>query len=68
MAPLSIHERYKHLIGRMIDTIAEELEIQVVAVGSTTFNSEELDRGLEPDEVLLHNQCGARPRLESRRS
>src|SRR5271156_5723577 len=33
MAPLSIHERYKSLIGRMIDTITEELEIQVVAVG-----------------------------------
>jgi Uma2 family endonuclease len=50
MAPLSIHERYKSLIGRMIDTTTEELEIQVVAVGSTTFNSEELDCGLEPDE------------------
>jgi Uma2 family endonuclease len=50
MASLAIHERYKHLIGRMIDTIAEELEIQAVAVGSTTFNHEELDRGLEPDE------------------
>jgi Uma2 family endonuclease len=58
MAPLSIHERYKHLIGRMIDTIAEELEIQVVAVGSTTFKSEELDRGLEPDECFYITNAG----------
>lgn len=58
MAPLSIHERYKHLIGRMIDTIGEELEIQVVAVGSTTFSSEELDCGLEPDECYYLTSAG----------
>ena len=58
MAPQSIHERYKSLIGRMIDTITEEFEIQVVAVGSTTFNSEELDRGLEPDECYYLTNAG----------
>jgi len=58
MAPLSIHERYKSLIGRMIETIGEELEIQVVAVGSTTFNSEELDCGLEPDECYYLTNAG----------
>jgi Uma2 family endonuclease len=58
MAPLSIHERYKHLTGRMIDTMAEELDIQVVAVGSTTFSSEELDRGLEPDECYYLANAG----------
>jgi Uma2 family endonuclease len=58
MAPLSIHERYKSLIGRMIETITEELEIQAVAVGSTTFSSEELDRGLEPDECYYLTNAG----------
>ncbi len=68
MAPLSIHERYKHLIGRMIDTIAEELEILVVAVGSTTFNSEELDWGLEPDECFYITNAGQVRDWKSRRS
>jgi Uma2 family endonuclease len=58
MAPLSIHERYKSLIGRMIEAITEELDIQAVAVGSTTFNSEELDRGLEPDECYYITNAG----------
>lgn len=50
MAPLSVHERYKSLLGRMIDILTEELNLRAVAAGSTTFNSEALDRGLEPDE------------------
>jgi Uma2 family endonuclease len=50
MSPLPIHERYKSLIGRMIETITEELELPAVGVGSTTFNREAVDRGLEPDE------------------
>jgi Uma2 family endonuclease len=50
MSPLRIHERYSSLIGRMIETITQELDIRVVAAGSTTFNSAMLDRGLEPDK------------------
>jgi Uma2 family endonuclease len=34
----------------MIETIAEELQIRIAAVGSTTFNREAVGRGLEPDE------------------
>ncbi len=58
IAPLSIHERYKSLIGRMIETITEELDIRVVAVGSTTFQSEVLDKGLEPDECFYFTNAG----------
>jgi Uma2 family endonuclease len=50
MSPLIIHERFKGLLGRMIEALTEELDIPVVAAGSTTFNAEALDRGLEPDE------------------
>lgn len=50
MTPLSIHERYKMLIGRMIDVMTLEWGIRIVAVGSTTFRSEEARRGLEPDQ------------------
>ncbi len=50
MTPLIIHERSKGLLGRMIEAITEELDIQVVGAGSTTFKSQILDRGLEPDE------------------
>ncbi len=52
MAPLSIHERYKSLFGRMIETLTEDLDIPVLSVGSMTMNREEVGRGLEPDECF----------------
>src|SRR5262245_60663790 len=48
--PLPQHERVKKLLGRMIETIGEELDIPVVGVGSAPFGRQDLDRGLEPDE------------------
>ena len=50
MAPLPIHEKYKYPFGRMIDTLTEELDIQVLAYGSMTIHREEADCGLEPDQ------------------
>lgn len=59
MTPLSIHERYKMLIGRMIDVMTLEWGVRIVAVGSTTFRSEEALRGLEPDQCYyLANAAG----------
>jgi Uma2 family endonuclease len=57
MTPLSIHERYKALIGRMIDAITEELDVRMVAVGSTTFYREKLKRGLEPDQCYYFSNA-----------
>lgn len=44
------HERCKYLLGRLVDTLAEELDISLGGVGSTTFQREDLERGLEPDQ------------------
>lgn len=58
MSPLIVHERYKKLIGRCIETVTEELDIPCVGAGSTTFKSEILDRGLEPDECYYIANAG----------
>jgi len=50
MTPLPIHERYKVLIGRMIDMMTFDLRVRVVGVGSATFQREDLEKGLEPDQ------------------
>lgn len=50
MAPSKLHEQVKRLIGRMVETFTEELNIDVMGAGSTTFKHEDLDRGFEPDE------------------
>jgi Uma2 family endonuclease len=44
------HEFGKHLIGRLVDALTEELDIDIHGGGSMTFKREDLDRGLEPDE------------------
>lgn len=44
------HERYKRLIGRLIEEFTATLDIPLESGGSTTWRREDLDRGLEPDE------------------
>lgn len=50
MSPSGEHERFKRLLGRMVETMTEELAIPVQSAGSTTWRQEHLDSGLEPDE------------------
>jgi Uma2 family endonuclease len=50
MSPSDEHERIKSLIGRMIETMTEELDIPIRSVGSTTLRRQLKRRGLEPDE------------------
>ncbi len=44
------HERSKKLLARFVETLTEELEIDISSYGSMTFRREDLERGLEPDE------------------
>lgn len=50
MSPSQDHERFKTLIGRIIEMFTEELDIPLQSGGSTTWRKEDLDRGLEADE------------------
>ena len=52
MSPPPPHEIYKTLLGRLVAMLMEELDIPVKRCGSTTFRSQDLDRGLEPDECF----------------
>jgi Uma2 family endonuclease len=50
MPPSNFHERYKSVIGRMIETLALELRIRLASCGSTTWRRMNVEAGLEPDE------------------
>jgi Uma2 family endonuclease len=50
MSPSFLHEIRKRQLGRMIEILAEELDLEIVGGGSTTFRREDAKRGLEPDE------------------
>ena len=42
-------EAFKHTLALIVDVIAEEFEIDIYGLGSTTFRRADLSRGLEPD-------------------
>jgi Uma2 family endonuclease len=44
------HEDDAHLLGRMVETLTDELDIPVKAGGTTTHKRRDLDRGTEPDQ------------------
>src|SRR5437868_2949667 len=50
MSPSHNHEFYKKVLGWMIETVADELDIPYQTAGSTTWRKKADDRGLEADE------------------
>jgi Uma2 family endonuclease len=60
MAPSPEHELSKEVLGRFIDTIAEEFDVNIYPLGSTTFKRPELS-GAEPDKCFyIRNIAGVR--------
>lgn len=51
IAPSLEHEFYKKVIGRFVETLAEELKVKIYPLGSTTFKRPELS-GAETDECF----------------
>ena len=49
-SPSARHERYRKLIGRLVDVFTEEHEIPVRSGGSPSLTNKSAQRGLEPDE------------------
>jgi Uma2 family endonuclease len=51
------HERFAELIGDFVAVMTDELDMPRQNGGSTTFNRQDLDRGLEPDKCFyLQNE------------
>jgi Uma2 family endonuclease len=59
MCPSFLHEAHKWRLGRMIEILVEELDLDFVAGGSTTFRRESLSRGLEPDQCYWLSHAAA---------
>jgi Uma2 family endonuclease len=49
MTPLMPHEHNKRLLEKLIDTLAEELSLNIKSIGSTTCKRKDIKRGVEPD-------------------
>ncbi|MEG4004506.1 Uma2 family endonuclease [Microcoleus sp. Pol11C1] len=50
MTPSAPHEGSKKILGRFVESVSEELNIEICSLGSLTCRREDLARGLEPDQ------------------
>ncbi len=65
MVPLPPHERYKSLMGRLVEVTTEETETEIASLGSTTWSREDLQKGLEADECYyIQNEQAVRGKSE----
>lgn len=53
MSPGSIHEDYKVLLRRLIEVVTEEPGIPCKGMGSTKWDHEDAERGVEADECYM---------------
>ena len=70
VSPSSEHEQLKETITLLFQLMASELEIDVVAVGSTTFRRKDLRKGFEPDASFYIRNAQSirkRPQIDLRR-
>lgn len=58
MSPSPEHEFGKEVLGRFVETLAEEFEIEIYPLGSTTFKHPELS-GAEPDKCFYIRNISA---------
>jgi Uma2 family endonuclease len=49
ISPSAQHEELRHMAALFVEVIAEEMNINVRGLGSTTFRREDIQRGFEPD-------------------
>ena len=57
--PSKLHELINRLLARIITTLTEELDLDIVPLGSTRFDNEEGGQGVEPDSCfyIQHAHC-----------
>ena len=61
MAPLPEHEYGKEIIGDLVKALLEELDIEFISLGSTTFKNQVMAQGIEPDQCFyIQNESKVR--------
>jgi Uma2 family endonuclease len=67
MSPHLEHDSAKEILADIVKMTLEELDVDFLAAGSTTYKREILKRGFEPDSVVLHQTREANARQEASR-
>jgi Uma2 family endonuclease len=59
MPPLPAHDKPKKLLARMVEALSEEWSIPIESYGSSTWDREDLLKGLEADECYYVQNAAA---------
>jgi len=58
MAPLPEHETAKVFIGDFVKILLDEMTLEWISLGSTTFKQQLMAAGIEPDDCFYIQNCG----------
>ena len=67
VAPLPEHEVDKVCIGRCVEVLLNELEIDYTSYGSTTFKNQKMSKAVEPDDCFYlqyEDRTAGNPRID----
>ncbi|MBE9011532.1 Uma2 family endonuclease [Pseudanabaenaceae cyanobacterium LEGE 13415] len=61
MTPLPEHEANKEITGDLVKALLEELDLEFLTLGSTTFKNQQMMTGIEPDQCFyIQNEAKVR--------
>jgi len=58
LAPLPEHETAKVFIGDFVKILLDEMGVEWISLGSTTFKQQLMAAGIEPDDCFYIQNCG----------
>ncbi|MBS1809135.1 MAG: Uma2 family endonuclease [Acidobacteria bacterium] len=59
MSPLPAHEKPVKVLGRLINAISDELDIDIESLGTSTLKDEMTNKGAEPDDSFYVQNAAA---------
>jgi Uma2 family endonuclease len=63
--PLPPHETYKRWLGRLVEIVAEEMDLEIRSLSSATWSRKDLLKGVEADECYyIQNEAAVRGKME----
>jgi Uma2 family endonuclease len=63
--PLPPHETYKRLLGRLVEIVTEELDLEIRSLSASTWSRKDLLKGVEADECYyIQNEAAVRGKME----
>jgi Uma2 family endonuclease len=65
LMPLPPHETYKRWLGRLVEILTEEMDIEIRSLSASTWTRKDLQKGVEADECYyIQNEAAVRGKME----